>query len=253
MDDDLLQKLYIWVDKIPLSRIKKNISRDFSDGVLMAEVIKYFFPRLVDVHNFQTCNSVESKIKNWELLNWKVFKKMNFELSDDVIENLAIAKPGTIEKVLLLLRTKIERIVIDETGKSYELKVESDHMLQTHIKTNYLKSPSYKPSFKKTNYCNNNNNNQSPKCKIIQTNSKLELNKKNCSPKNCMELNHDISNSDYILKKNYDEKVQECFSLEEAVDIYRAKVKKLESLLILKDKRINELQNKVNLMNLSYN
>ena len=32
MDDEQLQELYAWVDKIPFSRSKKNITRDFSDG-----------------------------------------------------------------------------------------------------------------------------------------------------------------------------------------------------------------------------
>ncbi len=31
-DDDRLQELYLWVDTIPLSRPKRNIARDFSDG-----------------------------------------------------------------------------------------------------------------------------------------------------------------------------------------------------------------------------
>ena len=30
------------VDNISFSRAKKNISRDFSDGVMMAEVINYY-------------------------------------------------------------------------------------------------------------------------------------------------------------------------------------------------------------------
>lgn len=31
-DDAELEELYNWVDSIPLSRPKKNIARDFSDG-----------------------------------------------------------------------------------------------------------------------------------------------------------------------------------------------------------------------------
>ena len=31
MDDDDLQRVYQWVDEIPLSRPKRNIARDFSD------------------------------------------------------------------------------------------------------------------------------------------------------------------------------------------------------------------------------
>ena len=32
MDDSDIMFIYNWVDSIPLSRQKKNISRDFSDG-----------------------------------------------------------------------------------------------------------------------------------------------------------------------------------------------------------------------------
>ena len=32
MNDEQLQSVYVWVDSIPLSRPKRNIGRDFSDG-----------------------------------------------------------------------------------------------------------------------------------------------------------------------------------------------------------------------------
>ncbi len=32
MDEEEMQCLYNYVDEIPLSRLKKNITRDFSDG-----------------------------------------------------------------------------------------------------------------------------------------------------------------------------------------------------------------------------
>ncbi len=32
LDDETLQALYTWIDEIPLSRPKRNIARDFSDG-----------------------------------------------------------------------------------------------------------------------------------------------------------------------------------------------------------------------------
>ena len=38
LSENELNEVYNWVDEIPLSRPKKNISRDFSDGCLVAEV-----------------------------------------------------------------------------------------------------------------------------------------------------------------------------------------------------------------------
>ena len=39
---------FLLVDEIPLSRPKRSITRDFSDGVLMAEVVHHYFPKLVE-------------------------------------------------------------------------------------------------------------------------------------------------------------------------------------------------------------
>ena len=47
LDEEELEHLYNWIDEIPFSRAKKNIARDFSDGVLMAELVKHFFPRMI--------------------------------------------------------------------------------------------------------------------------------------------------------------------------------------------------------------
>ena len=39
LSEDELNKIYNWVDCVPLSRPKKHIGRDFADGVLIAEII----------------------------------------------------------------------------------------------------------------------------------------------------------------------------------------------------------------------
>ena len=63
--------IYEWIDSLPLSRPKKNISRDFSDGGLLAEVIKHYYPKLVDVHNYPPASSSNQKCYNWSTLNSK--------------------------------------------------------------------------------------------------------------------------------------------------------------------------------------
>ena len=35
MTEDDMQRLYQWIDEIPLSRPKRNIGRDFSDGGML--------------------------------------------------------------------------------------------------------------------------------------------------------------------------------------------------------------------------
>lgn len=57
LTEDELKEVYEWVDTFELSRIKRNINRDFSDGVLIAEILNFYFPHLVELHNYSGVNS----------------------------------------------------------------------------------------------------------------------------------------------------------------------------------------------------
>ena len=72
LNEEQLQDLYAWIDTVPLSRKKNNITRDFSDGILTAEVVHHFIPRLVDMHNYSPANSIQHKTDNWRALNSKL-------------------------------------------------------------------------------------------------------------------------------------------------------------------------------------
>lgn len=107
MTDEDLQKIYVWVDSIPLSRPKRNISRDFSDGVLLAEIVHHYFPKLVELHNYSAANSVRQKLYNWSTLNQRVLRRLDFEIKRPEIEALVNCKPGVVEAVLMQLQRKI--------------------------------------------------------------------------------------------------------------------------------------------------
>ncbi|XP_069741398.1 sperm flagellar protein 1 isoform X3 [Narcine bancroftii] len=108
LSQDALQELYAWIDQIPLSKPKRNVARDFSDGVMVAEVVKHFLPKLVDMHNYIPANSTQQKLSNWQLLNRKVFFKLHFHISEETLKMLVKSSPGIIEPVLSTLRQKIE-------------------------------------------------------------------------------------------------------------------------------------------------
>lgn len=42
LDEEEMQMIYNWVDEIPLSRPKRNIARDFSDGGMIILFTKHF-------------------------------------------------------------------------------------------------------------------------------------------------------------------------------------------------------------------
>ena len=80
--------IYEWIDSIPLSREKKNINRDFCDGALLAEIIKYYRPKLVELHNYPSASSTKQKLLNWNTLCLKVFKKLKFTVTQNEIEKV---------------------------------------------------------------------------------------------------------------------------------------------------------------------
>ncbi len=107
LNNEEIVSIYEWVDNIPLSREKKFINKDFSDGILMAEVLKFLYPKLVDLHNYQEANSINKKIENWNTLNQKVFKKLNIPLSKKTIDDVSHSQIGTIENILKIIYDKI--------------------------------------------------------------------------------------------------------------------------------------------------
>jgi hypothetical protein len=72
LNEEELNSIYNWVDEIPLSRPKKNITRDFSDGVLLAEIVHHNFPKIIEIHNYSLAHSVVQKLYNWNTLNRKI-------------------------------------------------------------------------------------------------------------------------------------------------------------------------------------
>ena len=110
LTEEQLQEVYHWVDEVPLSRAKRNIARDFSDAVLVAEVVKHFISREVDLHNYSQAHSVTQKVYNWNTLNLKVLKKLGFQLSKKEIENVVNMVPDAIEVILYKLKVRIDMV-----------------------------------------------------------------------------------------------------------------------------------------------
>ncbi|KAL0109231.1 hypothetical protein PUN28_014368 [Cardiocondyla obscurior] len=73
----------------------------------MAELLKHYYPKHVDVHNYVAGNSIAKKIDNWSTLNRKVLSKIDMRLGKEMINQLASSQSGVIEKVLSDLRVKI--------------------------------------------------------------------------------------------------------------------------------------------------
>lgn len=74
---------------------------------MMAEILKIYFPRYVDLHNYVPVNSLTTKKENWNTLNRKVLSKIDMKLTKDIIHQLANCHPGVAEHVLIELKNKL--------------------------------------------------------------------------------------------------------------------------------------------------
>lgn len=122
--------IYEWIDSLILSRPKRNIARDFSDGVLLAEIIKQYLPSFVELHNYSAAHSMTQKLYNWNTLNTKVLKKLNLPLSKKEIEAIVTCQQGVIEQLLKRIYDKFNnQSYINFSSKPSRVKTNSSNSL----------------------------------------------------------------------------------------------------------------------------
>ena len=118
-------EIYVWIDRLNLqSKPKKHFARDFSDGVLCAEILmkttcssssssfsrRSNAARMISMHNYPIKNSFKGKLENWELLNAKVLRspKIRCELTREEMSAVARSEKDAAERVLLKIKTAVE-------------------------------------------------------------------------------------------------------------------------------------------------
>lgn len=249
-DDAELEQLYTWIDSIPLSRPKKNIGRDFSDGVLVSEIMHHKFPHLVQKHNYSVANSTSKKMENWYYLNRKVFKKLSFELSEELIRDLVNAKPGTIELLLQMLKMKIERAEWEmrsrknpppkaQRGRRNDSdQPEADQNMGSPGRHKKGTSPTRAGGYFTRLAAEN---------KEVITLDKLSRHEYYTNQPR-QKILRNVSEADHVPRLVFEEKVQECLAKDETIKILQAKIHRLEHLIHLKDVRIDDLQGRVESM-----
>uniref|UniRef100_A0A8C4X4F5 Calponin-homology (CH) domain-containing protein n=1 Tax=Erpetoichthys calabaricus TaxID=27687 RepID=A0A8C4X4F5_ERPCA len=204
LDEDALQELYTWVDRIPLSRPKKSIVRDFSDGVLAAEIVNFFFPKIVELHNYVPASSTQQKLSNWGTLNRKVFCRLNFSIPEDVLRKVTQCSPGAVEIVLHTLKQKIEEKQKQNPSKS-----------------------------------------SAQVCHVCSQFHTCCLQRMMAFFATCFSLgliySQKANNMDPTTRALLEEKQQALLAAQESIQVLKAKVRRLEHLVHLKDVRIDDL------------
>jgi hypothetical protein len=201
LNDQMLESLYEWIDKIPLSRQKRRIERDFSDGYCVGEIIKHFLPNLIEMHNLTPAHNLQQKLCNWGMLNSKVFSRFGLNVPLNISQNICNCKPGYVEVFLYNLRIKIDEKLIEN---------------QKNSERRQSKASSHSPR------------------SSVTVNSSLSLSGRN-------NTNLSNKTAQLQMRLEYEEKVQECLQQAEEIEVLTAKVRRLEHLLDLKEARIVDL------------
>ncbi|CAL1542860.1 unnamed protein product [Lymnaea stagnalis] len=232
-----LENLYQWVDRIPLTRPKKNIGKDFSDAVLVAEIIKHYFPRLIDVHNYPPAVGPKQKMENWFLLNRKVLHRLELDLSEDVIRALVNGKQSVVEKVLMMLRVQIDKFI----ERFNAMKARTFQLRRCHGK-NGIEEDIFGGSQPSSTHHDNDG--------------------KSMMSSRSRPGNIPFGNSNRITSKPVftapvtdnvpitllEDKKLECKAKDETVQILNVKILKMEQLLQLKEDRIQDLERRLKLL-----
>ncbi|XP_047393837.1 sperm flagellar protein 1-like [Sciurus carolinensis] len=221
-----LRGLCAWLDQLPLSRPKRHLARDFSDGVLVAEIVKHFHPRLVDLHSYIPACSTDQKLSNWSLLNRKVFCKLCFCVSEEDIRKVVANVPGAIEPILCALREKVEASTAQAASSGTAL-----HVCKLD------------PGFSSMNTLHSQAGLLSPTAptsvKTLQDQRTLE--KTGTCACECQDPAEGAWEHLSRVQQLLEDKEQALAILQETVQILQMKVVKLEHLVQLKDRRIAEL------------
>lgn len=235
LDEHLLQDLYAWIDQVPLSRSKRRIERDFSDGVMVAELVKYYFPNWVELHNYTASSATQQKMINWGLLNRKVFQRFDLNVPEHVMRGICLGKSGLVETFLYNLRVKID-----------------DYLYGMETNTS---DPEYRNLFRKEKEQSLQNKNSqllydepydNQQSSRLQNVSKQPLNKAANALNQPKKPNLSNMVNEVVPRIYFEEKEQELLAKEEELQIMTAKVRRLEHLLHLKDVRIQDLTEKNN-------
>ncbi|XP_062569249.1 sperm flagellar protein 1-like isoform X6 [Saccostrea cucullata] len=260
-DDVELENLYQWIDRIPLSRPKKNIGKDFSDGVLIAEIINHYFPKLVELHNYSPAAATKQKMENWYLLNRRVLRKLDLDLSDEVIRALANCKPKVVEKVLMLLRLQIDknlqrqgrsRMEIDanfaqsmdqkEQKKSQSAPAAENSQALVPVKTG-RSSPGKLASPRKLGKGEIPHNHPDRSIGVKSKRGLDDIGSYHFEGKGYFDPSIYIyPTSDNVPRSYLEEKEMECLAKDETIRMLNSKIRRLEHLLQLKDTRMSDLQ-----------
>jgi len=234
LTEEETNQIHLWIESITLSRPKRNIARDFNDGVLLAEIIATYIPNLVELHNYPAASSLKQKIYNYETLNSRVLKKLGYSIPKQIIEDIVNCKPGAIEVVLNTIQYKIAKYREKKLQGNFGSTVSS-------TSSDKIKSPKSERMSSNSPLKSLYNDNFDI---TITENTMVDVTNISKSPTPAGK--HFVGNI-IVSANNVDmeillEKEEEIRELRDTIEILEFKIGKLEQLVRLKDTEIQNLR-----------
>lgn len=113
----------------------KNLNRDFSDALPVANLLKSYYPKLVDIHNYPPRNNTQLKLNNWETFNHKVLTKLGLQQSKNMLDKLSKSVVGAIEALLydIMLMVRAQKSKGDKPDEQEQLWSEDDDIMTVTV------------------------------------------------------------------------------------------------------------------------
>ncbi|XP_005362666.1 spermatogenesis-associated protein 4 [Microtus ochrogaster] len=119
-----------WLQGLDLSFFPRNITRDFSNGYLVAEIFCIYYPWDLRLSSFENGTSLKVKLDNWAQIE-KFLAKKKFKLPKELIHGTIHCKAGVpeilIQEVYTLLTHQEIKCVQDDyanfTDYSYQMRL----------------------------------------------------------------------------------------------------------------------------------
>ncbi|KAM6149606.1 spermatogenesis-associated protein 4 [Erethizon dorsatum] len=117
-----------WLQGLNLTFFPRNISRDFSNGFLVAEIFCIYYPWDLKLSYFENGTSLKVKLDNWAQIE-KFLAKKKLKLPKELIHGTIHCKPGVpeilIQEVYTLLTHReiksIQEDIVNFTDYSYQM------------------------------------------------------------------------------------------------------------------------------------
>ncbi|KAL1773294.1 spermatogenesis-associated protein 4 [Sigmodon hispidus] len=119
-----------WLQGLDLSFFPRNITRDFSNGYLVAEIFCIYYPWDLRLSSFENGTSLKVKLDNWAQIE-KFLARKKFKLSKELIHGTIHCKAGVpeilIQEIYTLLTHREIKSIQDDyanfTDYSYQMRL----------------------------------------------------------------------------------------------------------------------------------